>query len=123
MVQNGSGKHPCTQTAVWTSSSALYEETPIKCIEAEEFRVGGLYHNIQPILLQLVFKTILFSVKKYVVKKGFIKELQDLACREKKKVIPVSWEKLYVERVSSIVYFKSKAISKSGREKVKLENV
>lgn len=58
-----------------------------------------------------------------MVKKGFIKELKDLACREKKKVVSVSWEKLYVGRVSSIVYFKSRAISKSGGEKVKLQNV
>lgn len=56
-------------------------------------------------------------------KKGFIKELQDLACREKKKAIPVSWEKLYVGKVSSILYFKSRAISKTCGKKVMLENV
>lgn len=51
-----------------------------------------------------------------VKKKGFIKELQDLACREKIKVIPVFWEKLYVGRLSRIVYFKSRTISKWWKE-------
>lgn len=48
-----------------------------------------------------------------VKKKSFIKELQALACREKKKAKPVSWEKLYVGKVSSIVYFKSRAVSRT----------
>lgn len=86
MVQNGSGKCPCAQTVVWTSSGAMYEETPIKCIEAEEFWVRDIYHKIHPILLQLVFKTDLFSLKNCVVKKkkDFIKELQDLAAERRK---------------------------------------
>lgn len=42
---------------------------------------------------------------------------------ERRKSNTVSWEKLYVGKVSRIMYFKSRAISKTCGEKVKLENV
>lgn len=40
------GRCTWAQPAVWTSSSAVYEETPIKCTNAEEFWVRGIHHKI-----------------------------------------------------------------------------
>lgn len=55
VVQNGLENAVALNEPVWASSSAVYEETPIKCTKAEEFWVKGIHNKIHPILLQLVF--------------------------------------------------------------------
>lgn len=58
-----------------------------------------------------------------MVKKRLHQRIIRFGLQREEKVIPVSWEKLYVGKVSSVMYFKSRAISKTCGEKVKLENV